>query len=156
MCNLMLSLLTLASGPVTDLDQLMERQDWLDEMRSESQKPNKKDDLPVFKSVCHGQPWAGNVYFRYEVDSNGEKVPVDAIFTDFQSCSYGRTGQDIAHFLLASTTREFRKNHLETILQAYLTELDDVIAHQGKIFCFAHFVFFGDLKPNYFKNALKT
>ena len=86
----------------------------------------------VFKSVCHGQPWAGNVYFRYEVDSNGEKVPVDAIFTDFQSCSYGRTGQDIAHFLLASTTREFRKNHLETILQAYLTELDDVFAHQGK------------------------
>ena len=66
---------------MTDLDQLMERQDWLDEMRSESQKPNKKDDLPVFKSVCHGQPWAGNVYFRYEVDSNGEKVPVDAIFT---------------------------------------------------------------------------
>merc|ERR1719189_677043 len=122
---------TSAGGPVTDLDQLMERQDWLDEMRSESQKPNKKDDLPVFKSVCHGQPWAGNVYFRYEVDSNGEKVPVDAIFTDFQSCSYGRTGQDIAHFLLASTTREFRQNHLESILQAYLTELEDVITHLG-------------------------
>merc|ERR1712168_533338 len=97
---------------MADLDKLMERQDWLDEMRNESQKQNDKIDdynsLPVFKSVCHGQPWAGNVYFRYEEDSDGENVPVDAIFTDFQSCSYGRTGQDIAHFLLASTTREFR------------------------------------------------
>ena len=51
------------------------------------------DHLPVFKSVCHGQPWAGNVYFRYGEDSDGEKVPIDAIFTDFQSCSYGRTGK---------------------------------------------------------------
>ena len=120
------------AGAVADLEQLMERQDWLDEMRNESQKQNKKDSQPIFKSVCHGQPWAGNVYFRYEDDSDGERVPVDAIFTDFQSCSYGRTGQDVAHFLLASTTREFRKNHLETILQAYLTELEDVITHQGK------------------------
>ena len=99
----MLSLSTLAGGPaVTDLDQLMERQDWLDEMRSESQKPNKKDDLPVFKSVCHGQPWAGNVYFRYEVDSNGEKVPVDAIFT----------GQSLSEALIFASANPRYENRL--------------------------------------------
>ena len=55
------------------------------------------------------------------------------------------TGQDIAHFLLASTTREFRKNHLETILQAYLTELEDVITHLGKHFLKFPFLILNDL-----------
>ena len=64
-------------------------------------------------------------------DSNGQRVPVQALFTDFQSCAFGRTGQDLAHFLLTSTTREFRRNHLETVLQAYLTELEDVLNNLG-------------------------
>ena len=37
----------------------------------------------------------------------------------------------MAHFLLTATTREFRAHHLETILQAYLTELEDVLNHLG-------------------------
>ena len=97
--------------------------------------PDQDQEKP-FLSVCHGQPWAGNVYFHYEKDCNGELVPVEALFTDLQSCTYGRTGQDIAHFLVSSTTREFRKNHLENILQAYLTELEDVINHQGDLLIF--------------------
>ncbi len=114
------------------LDELMERQGWLDEMKLETQK-DQGDMDKSFMSVCHGQPWADNVMFRYEQDSEQEPQPTEVIFTDFQSCAYGRAGQDVAHFLLSSTTREFRKNHLETILQAYLTELDDVLHHQGMI-----------------------
>ena len=116
------------------LEKLMERQNWLDEMRSQSQNAagsNPEEGKP-FLSVCHGQPWAGNVRFRYEMDANGQPGPTEALFTDFQSVVYGRPGQDVAHFLLTSTTREFRKNHVETILQSYLTELEDVITHQGK------------------------
>ena len=86
-----------------------------------------------FITVCHGQPWSGNIYFKYTEDSEGDQVPIEAIFSDFQSCAFGRPGQDISHFLLSSTTREFRQNHLETVLQAYLTELEDVITHQGKL-----------------------
>ena len=56
---------------------------------------------------------------------------MEALFTDFQSCAFGRSGQDLAHFLLTSTTREFRQNHLETVLQAYLTELEDVLNNLG-------------------------
>lgn len=71
---------------------------------------------------------------KYKVtflDVNGQKIPTQALFTDFQSCAVGKTGQDLAHFLLTSTTREFRAHHLETILQAYLTELEDVLNHLG-------------------------
>ena len=69
--------------------------------------------------------------FLYISDSNGQKVPVEALFTDFHNCAHGKTGQDLAHFLLSSTTREFRENHLETVLQAYLTELEDVLNNLG-------------------------
>ena len=113
------------------IEKILERQDWLDEMRnSAAKKWNKSGD---FVTVCHGQPWAGNVYFKYSPDPEGQQVPSEALFSDFQSCAFGRPGQDISHFLLSSTTREFRQHHLETVLQAYLTELEDVITHQGDL-----------------------
>ena len=95
-----------------------------------------------FMCVLHGQPWSGNVLYSYDNEQN----PMEIIFTDFQSCSYGRAGQDIAHFLLASTDREFRKNHLETILTAYLTELEDVLNHQGNFYGTCGKFLFGNCK----------
>jgi len=129
--NMARKTLQLEEKPENDdsLDKLLERQDWLDEMRnSASKKWNKSGD---FVTVCHGQPWSGNAYFKYSTDPEGGQVPTEVIFSDFQSCALGKPGQDISHFLLSSTTREFRQDNLETILQAYLTELEDVITHQG-------------------------
>ena len=54
-------------------------------------------------------------------------------FIGFHSCTIGKGGYDIAHFLLTSTTREFRTQNLELVLKSYLAELDDVIASQGKM-----------------------
>ncbi len=34
--------------------------------------------------------------------------PIEVALSDFHACSIGRPGIDIAHFLLTSTTREFR------------------------------------------------
>ena len=53
--------------------------------------------------------------------------------TGFHSCTIGKGGYDLAHFLLTSTTREFRTQNLELVLKAYLSELDDVIGSQGNI-----------------------
>ena len=36
--------------------------------------------------------------------------PEEVALSDFHACSIGRPGIDIAHFLLTSTTREFRWN----------------------------------------------
>ena len=38
---------------------------------------------------------------------------------------------DLAHFLITSTTREFRKKYLETVLSAYVNQLDDILESQG-------------------------
>ena len=132
-----------------------------------------------FVTICHGEPWSGNIQYRYSsyivVDSSsnqentkdGEgKSPVEAVFgginyilfrayvgqsktiskikmyldstsiysiTGFHSCTIGKGGYDLAHFLLTSTTREFRTQNLELVLKAYLSELDDVLGSQGII-----------------------
>ena len=53
-------------------------------------------------------------------------------FAGFHSCTIGKGGYDLAHFLLTSTTREFRTQNLELVLKSYIAELDDVISSQGK------------------------
>ena len=47
----------------------------------------------------------------------------------FFSCSY----IDLAHFLITSTTREFRKKYLDAVLSAYVNQLDDILESQGRI-----------------------
>ena len=50
-------------------EKLVQSQDWLDEMRRESAKI--PDFQGSFTSVCHGQPWIGNVYFKYDTGTGG-------------------------------------------------------------------------------------
>ena len=38
---------------------------------------------------------------------------------------------DLAHFLITSTTREFRKKYLDAVLNAYVNQLDDILESQG-------------------------
>ena len=45
-------------------EKLVQAQDWLEEMRKESGK--SENTVDSFVSVCHGQPWIGNIYFKYE------------------------------------------------------------------------------------------
>ena len=45
-------------------EKLVQAQDWLEEMRKESGKSESTNGS--FVSVCHGQPWIGNIYFKYE------------------------------------------------------------------------------------------
>ena len=52
-------------------EKLVQSQDWLDEMRRESAKV--PDFQGSFMSVCHGQPWIGNVYFKYDTGMQGPK-----------------------------------------------------------------------------------
>ena len=110
---------------------------WTSEPRNNESKEHD------FKTVCHGEPWYGNVHFRYQRDEGRraeEEVeeeeppwyPVQAAIGDLHVCSYGRPGSDLAHFLLTSTTREFRRQYLDTVLKVYLAELEDVVQSLGE------------------------
>jgi hypothetical protein len=80
----------------------------------------------------------------------GPRHVFEAVMGDLHACSYGRPGSgkrhnnnknttkndhsllDLAHFLVTSTTREFRKTYLDTVINAYVNQLDDVLESQGK------------------------
>ena len=49
-------------------EKLIQTDDWLEEMRKESGKMTNSNSS--FLSVCHGQPWIGNVYFKYGIGKN--------------------------------------------------------------------------------------
>ncbi|XP_059079718.1 uncharacterized protein LOC131877903 [Tigriopus californicus] len=114
------------------VDQYLERQNWLDDLRQEmwSNESASSNQIP-FRTILHGEPWHGNVLYQYKKDPDQLDYPFTAALGDLQSCTYGRPGSDIAHFLLTSTTREFRKKYLDIVLKAYLLELEDVIQSQG-------------------------
>ena len=69
------------------------------------------------------------------IESNQHIISTNLFHSGFHSCTIGKGGYDLAHFLLTSTSREFRTQNLELILKSYLSELDDVVASQG-IFIF--------------------
>ena len=87
------------------------------------EKPGAGAGGEEFVTLCHGEPWIGNVMFQYKQPINGsqrrsqdevlelherESTAVGAVFAGFHSCTVARPGYDLAHFLMTSTTREFR------------------------------------------------
>lgn len=106
-----------------------------------------QEGLEGFWTLCHGEPWFGNLSFRYD-DKGGAAAPrgglegtttkqkganpAEAMFGGFHSYFIGKPGHDIALFLMTSTSRAFREEHLDHLLRAYLAELDDVIGSQGQ------------------------
>lgn len=140
------------------VDDLIKKQDWLNQLRSvwiSFHKPHLQDlsnpDLfqdvisqkkhrdHEFLTICHGEPWIGNVHFKTnpstpegdDVDGQHAGGVTEALFSGFHSCTVSRPGFDLAHFLMTSTTREFRDQNLRVVLDTYLSELDDVLSSQG-------------------------
>ena len=61
----------------------------------------------------------------------GLLLPTRAALGDPHGCFYGPPAADLAHFLSTSTSGQFRKDFLHTVLKAYHCELEDVVQSQG-------------------------
>ena len=62
-----------------------------------------------FSTLSHLDPWFNNMLFKYDGASTD---PQDVLLLDFQIASYTHPGNDLAHFLMTSTTTKFRNEHL--------------------------------------------
>ncbi|XP_067004245.2 uncharacterized protein [Anabrus simplex] len=69
--------------------------------------------------VCEGDLWTNNILFRC---CDGE-MPVEARIVDFQLVRYTPPAHDVIFFLHMATTRDFRKHHLEELLEVYYNSL---------------------------------
>ena len=83
---------------------------WINDLRKKAQQSAGRS----FCTLCHLDPWFNNMLFNYRV--KGSKMPEKVVLLDFQLSGYTSPGNDLAYFLLTSTTPEFRKEHLVSAL----------------------------------------
>ncbi|CAL4129264.1 unnamed protein product [Meganyctiphanes norvegica] len=76
---------------------------------------NSKKVLCLTHNDCH----SSNLLFKYGEDNKGNQTIDDMQFVDWQMTNWDSPMMDLQYFFSGSTTREFRKAHLETLLEHY-------------------------------------
>jgi aminoglycoside/choline kinase family phosphotransferase len=82
----------------------------------------------MFKNVlCHRDLWLNNIMFKYDADGH----PSEATLVDFQIFRYCPPAIDLSMFMYLTTTRQFREQHLFSLLLTYHNELCMVLREAG-------------------------
>lgn len=83
----------------------------------------------------HGDLWKNNILFKYATISDGDQrnvtLPVEAKFVDFQLARYAPPALDVMTICTMVTSSEFRKTHLNRMIDAYYTHLESVLHQNG-------------------------
>lgn len=76
---------------------------------------------------CHGDLWGNNILFKYASFSNGidinDRIPVAAIFVDFQLARYAPPALDLMVMLTITSNCDFRKQYFTRLCDAYYDHL---------------------------------
>ena len=83
-----------------------------------------------FFKVCHGDMWMGNLMFRTNPDT-GESE--ECYMIDLHSAQYLSPATDLAHLLLTSTTRDYRKQHWDEVVKHYYDVFNRTLAEFGLV-----------------------
>ncbi len=104
-----------------------------------------------FNTICHGDMWMGNLMFRHNPDikpedddeesaapkdtpkEDGEKGPNECTIIDFHSAQYLSPATDLAHLLLTSTTRAYRRQHWDEVVECYYDVFNRTLAEFGLV-----------------------
>lgn len=78
--------------------------------------------------VCHGDSWNNNLLYRQQqteqADGNRQQEqPQQVCLIDWQLMRYASPVTDLAYFLFSCTTQQFRRQHYNSMLDAYHQEL---------------------------------
>lgn len=75
----------------------------------------------------HGDLWGNNILFKYATFSNGtninDRIPVAAIFVDFQLARFAPPALDLMVMLTITSTSDFRREYLNRLCLAYYDHL---------------------------------
>jgi hypothetical protein len=74
-------------------------------------------------------PRFNNMLFNFETATSTQ--PKKVLLLDFQLSAFTHPGNDLAYFLLTSTTPEFRADHLDSVFKGYFETLHGVVKEAG-------------------------
>ena len=110
-----------------------------------------------FNTVCHGDMWMGNLMFRHNPDAKddededcssdsadksaatssggpgGDPDPNECTIIDFHSAQFLSPATDLAHLLLTSTTRAYRRQHWDQVVEGYYDVFNRTLAEFGLV-----------------------
>lgn len=91
-----------------------------------------------FNTVCHGDMWMGNLMFKSQPEESEDGGPPrdkvsDCIIIDFHSAQFLSPATDLAHLLLTSTSREYRLEHWDEVIEGYYDTFNRTLAEFGLI-----------------------
>ena len=110
----------------------------------------------VVSTICHGDPWVGNLMFLYETDKYGIKRVADVKFLDFQLISLGNSTCDIAEIIASSVQAYIQENQLQEILQTYHTKLTDLLYDLNMEMKYPYCEFLSDYEKTFFCGYFKS
>ena len=76
-----------------------------------------------FNTICHGDMWMGNLMFRKDKETGNTE---ECFMIDFHSAQFLSPATDLAHLLLTSTTRDYRKEVLFSISSLLAVSLPSI------------------------------
>ena len=107
-------------------------------------------------TLCNGDPWIGNVLFRYSRNSSGEKKLHKAILLDFQLNYYAASMNDVSEIIASSCKSEVQKNKISELLNMYLKTLLETLKKLNISLDYNYEQLFSDYKKCYFQGFIKT
>ena len=100
---------------------------WLEILTSEIRETETSSPENRSPTLCHGSPWRRNAFFVAEAADR--YASSRAAFVDFSQChlrpDLRGAFADVAHFLVTSTTQDFRIDNADRLKELYKTCLGD-------------------------------
>lgn len=87
----------------------------------------KGSSAEPYAVICHGDCWNNNVMFKHDEND----TPVDIRLLDWQICRYASPVLDLMYFIFTASTKAFRDQHYEDLLNLYHDTLSDFLRRLG-------------------------
>ncbi|XP_058818479.1 uncharacterized protein LOC131681605 [Topomyia yanbarensis] len=119
------ALVTMRTRFAAEQEQIQRIKEAVFQMLTACADPVKSEPYCV---VSHGDCWINNLIYGHDENN----VATSLTFTDWQSSRYASPLLDLGYFFFLCTGAQFRKDHLDDLLQHYHSSVKDLLDRLGE------------------------